>query len=166
MEALVGEIQPDHPPEIAGDAGPGTAGVVVGAPSGKPRGLAVQLQAIGEVEKRLQVGGMARLVQGLDAMDMKVEQHGDDQEAEQPAKASHLRREAAAAGSGEEALFLQGMNDGEGPGRNSCRGSHYAAMLHASKHQEQPGIHSADENEQAGQQLSQQPQEQGERPAL
>jgi len=111
VEALVGEIQRDHPPEIAGDARPGTAGGAVAvAPPDEPGGFAVQ--AIGEGEERLQVGGVARLgLQGGTGTD-DVEQRGDEQEVEQPAEASHLRRQAV-AGSGKEAVLLPGMNDRE-----------------------------------------------------
>ena len=60
MEALVGEIQRDHPPEVAGDARRGTAGGAVAvAPPDEPGGLAVQ--AIGEGEECLQVGRVACL---------------------------------------------------------------------------------------------------------
>jgi hypothetical protein len=121
VEAPVGEIQRDDPPEIAGDARPGAAGGGgAGTPPDEPGGLAVP--AAGEVEERPQVGGVARL--GLQGPD-DAQQHGDEQEVEQPAGASHLRREAAGSGK-EAALFLQGMN-----GRERREGGKQAILLAA-----------------------------------
>lgn len=86
MKALVGEIQPNNPPKITRDAGPGTACCIVGTPSNKP--AAFPIQATGKSEKRLQVSGIACLVQGVATM--CVEQKADEQAGDQAVVASHL----------------------------------------------------------------------------
>ena len=86
MKALVGEIQPNNPPKITRDAGPRTARCVVGTPPDKP--AALPIQAAGKGEKRLQVSGIACLVQGVAAM--CVEQKADEQAGEQAVVAPHL----------------------------------------------------------------------------
>ena len=86
MKALVGEIQPNNPPKITRDASPGTACCIIGNPPDKP--AAFPIHATGKSEKRLQVSGIACLVQGVAAM--CVEQKADEQAGEQAVVAPHL----------------------------------------------------------------------------
>ena len=69
MEALVEQTQPNNPPKITGDSGPGTAFGVVGMPSNESDTPPVQ--AIGKSKKRFQVSGVASLAQRV--VDMYVE---------------------------------------------------------------------------------------------